>query len=368
MFEKQVSILLIEDDSESSEFVKKTLSLITDVNCQSVTRVADAVKALKQKRFDLVVLDLCLPDAQELPIIMVLQDRCPEMPVIVLAGEDAETRAAEAVRLGAEDYLLKSEITPKLLQRSIYYSIERKRAREMSKQLLLMKQREDFIATLTHDLKNPLIGAEQMLGLLQEGKLGELVDKQVEVIDLLRKSNREQLDMIQQLLEVYRYEAGVQALTFQNVDLATLINDCVAELNPVAESRALKIHRLLSGDLKTIWADGNAIRRVVRNLLLNAIKFSPEGGRIDVVGKRSEEHVEVSVKDEGVGIPETEAGMLFQRFVQGAAGKGHTPGTGLGLYLSRKIVEAHGGQLDCASQEGKGSVFVVRLPLLMAII
>jgi signal transduction histidine kinase len=365
MFEKQISILLIEDDTENSGVVQSTLSLVSDVSCQSVVRVADAVKLLKQKRFDLVILDLCLPDAQELPIILVLQDRCPEMPIIVLAGPDAETRAAEAVRLGAEDYLLKSEITPNLLYRSIYYSIERKRAREMSKQLLLMKQREDFIATLTHDLKNPLIGAEKMLELLQECKLGVLTDKQLQVIDLLRKSNREQLDMIQQLLEVYRYEAGVQALTFQNVDLVSLINDCVAELNPVAESRDLQIHRLLSGDLKSIWADSHAIRRVVRNLLLNAIKFSPEGGRIDVVGKRNEEQVEVSVKDEGVGIPEVEAGMLFQRFVQGSAGKGHTPGTGLGLYLSRRIVEAHGGQLDCASQEGKGSVFVVRLPLFI---
>lgn len=237
-----------------------------------------------------------------------------------------------------------------------------KREEEDRSRLLLLEQREDFMTTLTHDLKNPLIGSNRILELLAEQALGEIAPKHAQLLLQLRDSNKTLLLMIQNLIDVYRFEKDVHAVYLENTDLLALSTACLQDIAVIAEYRNVSVRTEFADHVKAALADPNAIRRVVQNLLDNALKFTPQGGiiTIRIAGSNGKVHLEVS--DTGPGIPLAEQKQLFQRFAQGSAGKQHTRGTGLGLYLCKQIIDAHHGQIECRSGLGEGATFRVSLP------
>ncbi|HNW25843.1 MAG TPA: ATP-binding protein [Candidatus Gastranaerophilaceae bacterium] len=217
--------------------------------------------------------------------------------------------------------------------------------------------RDDFIATLTHDLRTPLLAAIQTLKFFLDGSLGNLDEKQKVLLSTMQRSNEDLLGLVNALLEVYKYEAGKLNLCKTNFVLKDLINQCFSELEPLAKNKNIDfILTFCAHENLTINADRGEIRRVITNLCGNAINYTNNNGKIDVLVREQNGDVIFSVADNGNGIPKEDIPHLFKRFSQGTSQKRST-GTGLGLYLSRQIIEAHGGKIWLESKVSNGSEF-----------
>lgn len=229
--------------------------------------------------------------------------------------------------------------------------------RDVSVQKETEKLRDDFIATLTHDMRTPLLAAIQTLKFFLEGAIGELDEKQKVLLSTMLQSNEDLLGLVNALLEVYRFESGKLTLCKTNFSVKDLVEQCYSELKPLAEKKNIDfsvIYELNDGE--NIVADRAEIKRVITNLCGNALNYTNKGGTVKVLAKAQSGDFIFSVTDNGNGIPQSDIPNLFKRFSQGTARKRST-GTGLGLYLSRQIVEAHDGKIWVDSKVDKGSEF-----------
>ncbi|MCJ8278761.1 MAG: HAMP domain-containing histidine kinase, partial [Rivularia sp. ALOHA_DT_140] len=232
----------------------------------------------------------------------------------------------------------------------------------------IARQREDFVSRLTHDLRTPLVAEERMMILFLEGALGELSPSMKEALTIMARSNSNLLAMVNTLLEVYRFEAGRKTLAFLTVDICQLIEEVASELTPLAEQKGL----LIQVDLKqsengiSVLGDRLELHRLITNLVGNAIKFTDNGSVSICLESDSTDCDVITIKivDTGQGISAEQQATLFERF---RPGSNKSSGSGLGLYLSRRIVEAHQGNIKVDSELGKGSVFTVVLPIKQSV-
>lgn len=263
---------------------------------------------------------------------------------------------------------------------------ERKRAEEhLAKQNELLRrtiderdqiasQREDFVSRLTHDLRTPLVAADRMLTLIRSGTFGSISDALDQAVDVMISSNQNLLSMVNTLLEVYRYEAGRKTLTFSPFNLSALIREVVGELDSLAAEKQIALclegvshgpsgpEDEASDDLLSrvmVRGDRLEVRRVIVNLIGNAIKFTDQGRVTVHLQAQDAQGITLQVEDTGSGIALEDQELIFDRFRQSRDRRG---GSGLGLYLSRRIVEEHGGTITVTSAPSEGSRFTITLP------
>jgi PAS domain S-box-containing protein len=223
--------------------------------------------------------------------------------------------------------------------------------------------KSEFIATASHELRTPLTSVQMGVYLLLEGATGELNEKQVEVLSACRE-DCERLDkLMRDLLDLSRIEAGESQPQLVPLNLRNLIVNEAEELGPQVETRGLAFRVDVPTDLPPVLADQSQIGRVITNLVINAIRYTKQG-EISVSAARRGRYVAVSVSDSGMGIPAEYLSHIFDKFVQVPGAP--TGGAGLGLAISRLIVEAHGGQIRAQSELGHGSSFQFTLPCLNA--
>lgn len=231
--------------------------------------------------------------------------------------------------------------------------------RNVTEQKETEKLRDDFIATLTHDMRTPLLAAIQTLKFFIDGAIGELTEQQKLLLSTMLQSNEDLLGLVNALLEVYRFESGKLTLCKTIFSPIGLVQQCYEELKPLAQNKNLKfnldIQQEQAGDYN-IEADRSEIKRVITNLCGNALNYTNTGGEINIIVKIQHGDFIFSVCDNGNGIPKADIPNLFKRFSQGTMVKRST-GTGLGLYLSRQIIEAHNGKIWVDSKLNKGSEF-----------
>jgi signal transduction histidine kinase len=229
--------------------------------------------------------------------------------------------------------------------------------------VLLEQQREDFVASVAHDIKNPLLGAGRIFDSLCRQLKDTLSEQQLHALSTLRDSNENLISLVQNLVDIYRYETVTYPCQYEAVDFKTLIAECINQIANLAGSHNVSVLSKVPDSLPPIKADVTGMRRVLMNLLHNAVKFNKEGGTVAVAVANDSDTFYLSVTDTGVGISESDQLAIFQRFGQGSAGKRFANGTGLGLYLAKQIVEAHLGKITCESEAGEGSKFIVSLPV-----
>lgn len=238
--------------------------------------------------------------------------------------------------------------------------------RDVSVQKETERLRDDFIATLTHDMRTPLLAAIQTLKFFLEGAIGNLDEKQKVLLSTMLQSNEDLLGLVNALLEVYRFESGKLELCKTHFNVKDLIEQCYKELEPLAVQKELSFKEEINlPDDLHIYADRAEIKRVITNLCGNALNYTNKKGEITVFAKFQDGDFIFSVSDNGNGIPQEDIPNLFKRFSQGTKRKRST-GTGLGLYLSRQIIEAHGGKIWVESKVDKGSEFSFLLTNLEA--
>lgn len=228
----------------------------------------------------------------------------------------------------------------------------------------LQQQREDFVATLTHDLKTPILAANRALALLMEGDFGAVSDGQKQILATIHQSNEALHQLVLTLLDVYRYDSGAKQLSVGPYDLSDIAERVVNELSPLASNKNIELTFRHPEQSHLVLIDPDEIRRVVQNLVDNSLKFTPSGGSITLSIESQKHSIVLSVKDTGRGIKDEDKPKLFQRFWQSASGGRYYASTGLGLYLCRKIIDIHNGKIWCESEQGKGSNFCFSLPLM----
>jgi signal transduction histidine kinase len=234
---------------------------------------------------------------------------------------------------------------------------------ENAKRLALLEEREEFMATLSHDLKNPLIGIRRVVEIMSEQQLGPLSQDQCNALLQIKDASNRLLFMIQNLIEVYRFEKEAQTITMQRTDLRNLLKSSIDAVASIATDRQIVISSQLPAFPVEVQADTGAIHRLFQNLLDNAVKYTESGGNILVSVTTQDSSVVIEVSDDGVGISAKDQTRLFERFRRGTAGKKFTSSSGLGLYVCKQIVAAHCGQIDVTSTEGIGTKFKVTLPI-----
>ena len=315
----------------------------------------------------LVLLDVMMPgmDGYEVTRQIRSNPDLPFIPILLITAHDRSS-VVKGLDLGADDFVRKPVEVEELLARvrsllRLKQSID---ARDR-----ITKMREDFVSRLTHDLRTPLVAADRMLGLLMDNALGDLPQEMKQALQTMARSNQNLLAMVNNLLQVYRFEAGKQRLNFVKVHLSAIIQDVVEELQPLAQEKGLSLVLNIDPDLPSLEGDRLELQRVVTNLLGNAIKFTDQGTiTLDLSLEQpslptelgSSRHLVLRVKDTGVGIKLEEQALLFERF---RPGHDQRSGSGLGLHLSRYILDAHGGRITVTSKPGQGSCFTVYLPL-----
>jgi signal transduction histidine kinase len=221
----------------------------------------------------------------------------------------------------------------------------------------------EFLANMSHELRTPLNAIIGFSEVLAEGMFGEINEKQTEYLGDILESGRHLLSLINDILDLAKIEAGRMELEATDFDLPGGIENALVLVRERAGRRGITLGREIDERLGAIRADERKVKQVLLNLLSNALKFTPEGGRIDVRAGLQDGVAEVSVSDTGVGIAPEDQEAVFEEFRQVGTASKKVEGTGLGLALSRKFIELHGGRIWVKSQVGVGSTFTFTLPV-----
>ncbi len=310
---------------------------------------------------DLILLDIMMPemDGYEVTRRIRQNPKLPYIPILLLTAHHASD-VVQGLESGADDFVRKPVDVDELAAR-VRSLLRLKHSIDEREQLSL--QRQDFIAHLTHDLRTPLVAADNMLKLFGQEAFCPLSADMHEAIAAMIRSNYHLMQIVDTLLEVQCYEAGAKTLTFMECNLGEIATEVVQELKHLAQSKGLTLTVNTSDPQATaakVSGDYLELRRMITNLVGNAIKFTEQGSiDISVTVPAPQDQVIVEIRDTGPGISDQELAQLFQRFRKGAH---QQSGSGLGLHLVSRIVQAHQGTITVESQPDQGSVFTICLP------
>ncbi len=223
------------------------------------------------------------------------------------------------------------------------------------------RRRDEFVAMMTHDLKSPLQVVTGYAQMIRQGVYGDLSEPLIASVDNIERAAMRLAVMIEDMLDSYRLDAGGLRIERMLDELGQLLSGCCLEKLQEARKQGISFRYEIAEDLPLFSFDGKQLSRVFANLLGNAMKFTPRGGRVALEAKHCDGMIVVSVEDSGIGIPSQDLQRVFSKFYRSRSASGFN-GTGLGLAISKAIVEAHGGIIEVESEEGRGSRFTVTFP------
>jgi len=229
----------------------------------------------------------------------------------------------------------------------------------------LAELREEFLALTTHDLRSPLTVISGVISFFTSGRLGELSPEQKNMVSMMERNTQNLIELVNDLLDASKLESGAIRLDVSSLDVRRVLDELRESIDPLAKEKGIELVETVPADLPAVEADRAKLRRILHNLLSNALKFTQKGGRVEVRAERLEQdRVRLSVSDTGVGIAPDDIERLFDKYEQARsrATRGEK-GTGLGLYITKQLVELHGSQINVKSEVGKGSTFSFTLPV-----
>lgn len=412
MTETAIRVLLVEDDDEDYILARDMLSRTGHrFDVKRSKSMDSAVRSLDDGAFDIVLLDLSLPDSDGLDTFLRVRERAPAMPVVILTGHEDELIGIRAVQRGAQDYLSKSRLDRDRLVRCIRYSIERKRGEEDLKRYrdhleslvagathelreantrlqseveerkaaeikltevvasleALNTAKSEFVSNVSHELRTPLTSMTCALENLLRGVVGSVDEKFRDYLLMLQEDCRRLSATVNDILDLTRIEANKLTLDRKIVRFGRLVELATASLRIQAERKKQELTLQIEDASVFVSCDPAKLERVILNVIHNAIKFTGHGGHIHVSVHGNPEapgQVVMDVSDDGIGIDQQFISRITERFFRG--GTGGPDGAGIGLALSREIVEMHGGRLFMTSpppSKIRGTQVSIMLPL-----
>ncbi len=226
------------------------------------------------------------------------------------------------------------------------------------------KMKSDFFSSMSHELRTPLTSIKEGVSLLQDGVGGTVNEKQKRLLAILSEESKRLIDLVNSLLDLSKMEAGMMTYAFEQASLAPLIGRATTEITPLIEVKKIALQKKIDEKLPVVRVDREKILQVLRNLLGNAVKFTPERGEVTVSARIVNREVQVVVSDTGPGIAKENLTRIFEKFHQATSTHpGRHKGTGLGLAIVRHVITAHGGRVWVESEPGHGSSFIFVLPV-----
>jgi signal transduction histidine kinase len=386
-----IHILLVEDSRSDAHLLRRLILYADQEQWQMlhVERLSEAINAsrensaftfdnsqivsIKQRRFDLVLLDLSLPDSIGLDTLKEYRAAVPDIPVVVLTGLDDENLALQALAEGAQDYLVKDQMTIQRLVRAIRYAIERseilnqlRESEERTRQALAKEQelnelKSNFVAMVSHEFRTPMTTIRTAVDILEYNSKKLTDDRRTKYFDRIQNAINQMLHLLDEILFLSKTEAA--KLEYKPT-LVDLVNFCT-ELTDILQVNAGSKHSIIftfQGESTQAQMDEDLLNCIFTNLISNAIKYSPQNSIIwfDLICKDC--LATFQVRDHGMGIPFKDQTSLFQAFYR-ASNVGVIQGTGLGLTIVKKCVELHGGHIQLESEQDVGTTVIVTLPL-----
>jgi signal transduction histidine kinase len=375
------AILLVEDNPGDADYIQDLLAEGTNSPPTLVTHVLTLAEAmavlLRQVPFEVVLLDLRLPDGSGVECVDAVRAKARDVPIVVLTGLDDDDLAISCIAAGAQDYLSKNEVRSRTLSRAIDHAVARvrevqarRRAQELSirsadlelenhRMVEASRLKSEFLANMSHELRTPLNAIIGFSQLIFDGKVDPTSPNHRTFVGYVLSSARHLLQLINDVLDLAKVEAGKFEFRCETVAPQALINEAADIMRGGFAAKSIHLDVQVDSSLNTAWIDADRFKQVLYNYLSNAMKFTPDGGRVVVRATALDDlRFRLEVEDTGAGIKAEELDKLFSEFHQlrSSTGKFH-PGTGLGLALTKRLVEAQGGSVAVTSVPGQGSVF-----------
>ncbi len=377
---KPVHVLLVEDD-EDDYILTKGMLMDSPIRRFEIKWVADydeAVQVIKSAKFDLYLIDYRLGRKDGLDLVRETIAAGCTAPIILLTGLDNRDIDVEAMEAGAADYLVKGQMSPLILERSIRYALARQNhlaTERKSKEMLekankrlaeLYEKAHQSVDNVSHEFRTPLTVVKEYSSILRDGLGGEINEKQREFLTIILDRVDDLTFLVDDMLDISKLEADLLCIYRRR----TRLSDVIDRIRPILERKALANNGKLKIEIDDpepfIYCDGEKIGRVLINLAVNAYKFSGEGGVVSIIAKVDRERSDlcVSVSDNGPGISPEQLQPIFDRFQQGdSQTRSATKGFGLGLNIAKELVELNYGNISVSSEVGNGSCFSFTVPI-----
>jgi signal transduction histidine kinase len=354
--------VLLADDEDIIR--RRVLMLLGDTFHFDQAATARAARESARKGYDAILLDIVFPDGNGIEICREVKERDPHCTVIISSSMESVDAWNEAFRAGADGYLEKRELLgldPRKIVLMILNLVERNRLRRQAEET--NRRQAELLSVLSHDVRAPF---QTLLGTIELLKKNPDHDA-TRNIETLYQCAKDQLAFINSLLEFLRLESGMAGFRRSPVDVNLPVNLSLQRLGSLAARKEISLDSKLQQGLPKIEGDIARISQLVGNLINNAIKFTPRGGKLKVSTAAAYKHdspgVEISVEDTGVGIKPDDRERIFQRFHRALdMGTEGETGTGLGLSICKEIAHLHGGTLEVGDNKPSGAVFTAWFP------
>jgi signal transduction histidine kinase len=369
---KPLHVLLVEDNAGDARLLREMFSKekAGSIQLTHLLRMSDAEALLAKGGVDIVLLDMGLPDAHGIETLRRACSAAPGVPMIVLTGLEDEALAAEAMKEGAQDYLIKGQIENRALPRALRHAIERHRMQAETDlaRTLQLQLRDQFLSHVSHELRSPLTSIYSFSSIIADGLAGETSPQQDEYLQIVLKNVLQLQAMVEDLLMVTQSQTGQLRADLEQTSVADAVVYAIDTFRSSAAAKKITITFDPVPNQQAAYADPTRLRQTLTILLDNAIKFTPLGGAVRIqvdLAKEDPAFLQVEVSDSGCGISRSAAEHIFERLYQvSGPGEAGRNGLGLGLYIARDLVTKHGGKIWVNSEPPHGSHFFFTVPVV----
>ncbi len=363
MMKAQKPLILIIDDEESLRDGCRQALEKSGYTVLTAGEGLEGIKIARESNPEIAFIDLKMPGISGMEIIEILSQDIPDIVMIMITGYASIVSAVEAIQKGAYDYLPKP-FSPDQLRTVARRGLDHRNLKIEARRLREEKERmeKSFITFVSHEMRSPLVVIRQYIESLK-AIAGDRFDKEVkEIIERCSVRIQGLEDLIEHWLDLSRIENGTFVQKKEPLSLSHITARIEEEMTPVCKGKGINLEIHIPDTQLEIVGDEESLVRVFTNIIGNATKYTPEGGKITVSAQREDYYITVMISDTGSGIPQDKLPFIFEPFFRVKGKEERHKGSGLGLTFCKKIMESHGGEISAASKEGEGTTFILKFP------